>query len=76
MNSHHEIQRHIKTAVQEAIWRAGQVEGAEEVALTNTDVVEALLEVVGVWSAVHGFEKLLCLPAPVTEASSREPTRP
>ena len=34
----------------------GIIEGTDDVALTNTDVTEALLEVLGAWAAVHGFD--------------------
>lgn len=56
MNNHTEIRTRLKVAIQDAILTAGEVNGTRAVALTNTDVVEALLEVVGVWAAVHGFE--------------------
>ena len=56
MNSHAKMQNRLKTAIQGAIWETGKVDGTDETHLTNTDVVEALLEIAGVWSAIHGFE--------------------
>lgn len=56
MNNHTKIQTRLKASIQEAILETGKVEGTNDIALTNTDVVEALLEVVGLWASVHGFE--------------------
>lgn len=56
MTTHAEIQTRLKAAIQEAILMVGEVDGINAVALTNTDVIEALLEVIGVWASVHGFE--------------------
>lgn len=56
MNNHTEMQKRLKAAIQGAIWETGKVEGADETHLMNTDVVDALLEVVGVWASIHGFE--------------------
>jgi hypothetical protein len=56
MKNHTDIQSRLKAAIQEAIMTVGEIDGTNEVALTNTDVIEALLEVTGLWAAAHGFE--------------------
>ena len=56
MTTHLEMQNRLKSAIQEAILNEGRIEGTDDMALTNTDVVEALLEVAGFYAAVHGFE--------------------
>lgn len=56
MNTHKEMQRRLKTAIQASILNEGKIDGTDEVALTNTDVVEALLAVVGYYASFHGFE--------------------
>jgi hypothetical protein len=56
MSSHLEMQERLKTAVHKAILNEGRIDGTDEVALTNTDVVEALLEVAGLYASLHGFE--------------------
>ena len=56
MTNHTEIQLRIKKAVQSAIFETGKIEGSDDITLTNTDVVEALLEVTGFWASAHGFE--------------------
>jgi len=47
MTKHDEFQTRLKVAIHNAILDAGTVEGTNDVALTNTDVVEALLEIAG-----------------------------
>lgn len=56
MNSNTKIQTRLKTAIQATIWETLNADGGDRTYIKNTDVVEALLEVVGVWSAIHGFE--------------------
>ncbi len=56
MSSHLEIQERLKIAVQKAILNEGRIDGTDDVALTNTDVVDALLEVAGLYASLHGFE--------------------
>jgi hypothetical protein len=56
MNSNSKIQTKLKTTIQAAIWQTLNADGGGRTCVKNTDVVEALLEVVGVWSAIHGFE--------------------
>ena len=56
MTNHQEMQIRLKTAIQQAILAEGKTEGTEEVNLTNTDVVEALLEIAGFYASIHGFE--------------------
>ncbi|MCV6825155.1 MULTISPECIES: hypothetical protein [Halocynthiibacter] len=56
MTKHIEMQYRLKTAIQAAILHEGKIDGTDDVALTNTDVVEALLEVVGYYASFHGFE--------------------
>lgn len=56
MNTHEEMQRRLKTAIQAAILNEGKIDGTDDTALTNTDVVEALLVVVGYYASFHGFE--------------------
>lgn len=47
MTKHDEMQNRLKSAIQQAILNEGKTEGTDEVNLTNTDVVEALLEIAG-----------------------------
>ena len=56
MVTHNEMQKRLKSAIQQAILNEGRTEGTGEIHLTNTDVVEALLEVTGLYSSLHGFE--------------------
>lgn len=56
MNTHTKMQQRLKTAIQAAILHEGKIDGTDDVALTNTDVVEALLEIVGYYASFHGFE--------------------
>jgi hypothetical protein len=56
MTKHDEMQKRLKSAIQQAILSEGRTEGTDEINLTNTDVVEALLEVAGLYSSFHGFE--------------------
>ncbi|MBB05204.1 MAG: hypothetical protein CML03_06770 [Pseudooceanicola sp.] len=56
MTKHDEMQNRLKGAIQRAILDQGRIKGTNEVILTNTDVVEALLEVTGLYASIHGFE--------------------
>lgn len=56
MTNHLEMQTRLKTAIQQAILAEGKTEGTDEVNLTNTDVVEALLEIAGFYASIHGFK--------------------
>lgn len=56
MTKHDEMQNCLKAAIQNAIWSEDWIEGADEISLTNTDVVEALLEITGFYASFHGFE--------------------
>lgn len=56
MSNHTKMQTRLKATIQGAIFETGKVDGTDETYLTNTDVVDALLEVVGVWASIHGFE--------------------
>ncbi|WP_422004051.1 hypothetical protein [Pyruvatibacter mobilis] len=56
MADHQEMQNRLKSAIQQAILNEGKTEGIDEVNLTNTDVVEALLEITGLYASIHGFE--------------------
>lgn len=56
MPNHTEIQKRLKIDIQSAILDVGKIEGTNDIALTNTDVVEALLEVAGLYTSIHGFE--------------------
>lgn len=56
MADHVKMQNRLKVVVQEAILLAGRIDGTDDIALTNTDVVEALLEVTGFYASMHGFE--------------------
>ncbi|MCA3458853.1 MAG: hypothetical protein IOC92_10760 [Rhodobacter sp.] len=56
MADHAKMQNRLKTVVQEAILNAGRIDGTDDVALTNTDVVDALLKVTGLYASLHGFE--------------------
>ncbi len=56
MTNHFEMQNRLKSAIQQAILNEGKAEGTDEINLTNTDVVEALLEVTGLYASMHGFE--------------------
>jgi hypothetical protein len=58
MTDHAKMQNHLKAVVQEAILNAGRIDGTDNVALTNTDVVEALLEGTGLYASMHGFETI------------------
>lgn len=53
---HAEIQKRLKSKIQSAILDVGSIEGSDESVLTNTDVIEALLEITGLWASIHGFE--------------------
>lgn len=50
------MQNRLRAVVQEAILKAGQIEGTDDIALTNTDVVEALLEVAGIYGSMQTFD--------------------
>lgn len=56
MSNHAKMQNRLKSQINNAILDFGKIEGSDEIALTNTDVVEALLEVTGVYASIHGFE--------------------
>lgn len=56
MTNHREMQTRLKAAIQQAIMAEGKTEGTDNVNLTNTDVVEALLEIAGFYASIHGFE--------------------
>ena len=56
MTKHDEMQKRLKSAILQAILNEGTTEGTDETNLTNTDVVEALLEVTGLYASMHGFE--------------------
>ncbi|UWQ07129.1 hypothetical protein [Aliiroseovarius crassostreae] len=56
MSNHVKMQNRLRSQINNAILDCGKVEGSDVVALTNTDVVEALLEVTGVYASIHGFE--------------------
>lgn len=56
MTKHDEMQKRLKSAILQAIQNEGRTEGTDEINLTNTDVVEALLEITGLYASIHGFE--------------------
>ncbi len=56
MTKHEEMQKRLKSAILQAIQNEGRTEGTDEINLTNTDVVEALLEISGLYASIHGFE--------------------
>jgi hypothetical protein len=56
MTNHLEMQNRLKSAIQQAILNEGRTDGTDKINLTNTDVVEALLEVTGLYASIHGFE--------------------
>jgi hypothetical protein len=56
LSDHAKIQNRLKTVIQEAILNAGRIDGTDNVSLTNTDVVEALLEITGLYASLNGFE--------------------
>lgn len=56
MTKHKEMQIRLRTAIQQAILNEGKTEGTDEVNLTNTDVVEALLEITGLYSSFQTFD--------------------
>jgi hypothetical protein len=58
MKNHTEMQKRQTAAIQNAILETGRVEGTDSAALTNTDVVDALLEVIGLWASGHNFDTL------------------
>ncbi|MEP4989568.1 MAG: hypothetical protein ABJV68_18045 [Paracoccaceae bacterium] len=58
MKNHKEIQKRLKAAIQNAILETGRIEGTDSAALTNTDVVDALLEITGLWASGHNFDTL------------------
>lgn len=55
MTDHAKMQNRLRAAVQEAILKAGRIEGTDDIALTNIDVVEALLEVAGIYGSMQTF---------------------
>lgn len=57
MTTHSEMQNRLKSAIQEAIHDVGRIEGTNDMILTNTDVVEALAEVMGFYASFHSFEE-------------------
>lgn len=56
MTKHDKMQKRLKSAILRAIQSEGRTEGTDEINLTNTDVVEALLEITGLYASIHGFE--------------------
>lgn len=56
MKNHKNMQQRLKVAIQASILEAGKIEGTDDVALTNTDVVDALLEITGLWASGHSFD--------------------
>ncbi|MBD3624053.1 MAG: hypothetical protein HUJ24_01470 [Rhodobacteraceae bacterium] len=56
MTKHEEMQKRLKSAIQQAILNEGRTDGTDEINLINTDVVEALLEIAGLYSSMYGFE--------------------
>lgn len=56
MTKHKEMQNRLKSAIQQAILNEGKTKGTDEVNLTNTDVVEALLEIAGLYASLHTFD--------------------
>lgn len=56
MDDHAKMQKRLKSKINNAILDCGKVDGSDEIALTNTDVVVALLEVTGFYASIHGFE--------------------
>lgn len=56
MTKHDEMQNRLKSATQQAILNEGRTEATNEVNLTNTDVVEALLEIAGLYASMHTFD--------------------
>ncbi|WP_417272197.1 hypothetical protein [Celeribacter halophilus] len=56
MTKHEKMQNRLKSAIQQAILNEGKTEGTNEVNLTNTDVVEALLEMAGLYASLHTFD--------------------
>lgn len=56
MTNHQEMQTRLKSAIQQAILNEGKTDGTDKVNLTNTDVVEALLEIAGFYASFHGFK--------------------
>ncbi|MDE9449914.1 hypothetical protein J3R80_05445 [Aliiroseovarius sp. Z3] len=56
MTKHEKMQSRLKASINNAILDCGEIDGTKDTALTNTDVVEALLELTGLYASVHGFE--------------------
>ena len=56
MTKHEKKQKRLKSAIQQAILNEGKTEGTNELNLTNTDVVEALLEMAGLYASLHTFD--------------------
>lgn len=56
MEDHANMQKQLRSKINNAILDCGKVGGSEEVVLTNTDVVDALLELTGLYASIHGFE--------------------
>ncbi len=56
MTKHEKMQSRLKASINNAILDCGEIDGTNDTALTNTDVVEALLELTGLYASVHGFE--------------------
>lgn len=53
MTDHTKMQNRLRAAVQEAILKTGHIERTDDIALTNTDVVEALLKVTGFYGSMQ-----------------------
>lgn len=56
MTKHEKMQNRLRSSIQQAILNEGRTERTDKIHLTNTDVVEALLEVTGLYASMHGFE--------------------
>jgi hypothetical protein len=55
MTDHAKFQNRLKIEVQYAIQKVGRIDGTNDISVTNTDVVEALLEIAGFYASMHGF---------------------
>lgn len=56
MTRHEKNVKRLKSKIHNAILDCGETDGADGVALKNTDVVDALLELTGLYCSIHGFE--------------------
>ncbi|MGR3507150.1 MAG: hypothetical protein ACU0B7_14930 [Paracoccaceae bacterium] len=70
MSKHTEKQMRLKTVIQEAILNEGCVEGSDEIVLINTDVIEALLELTGLYASFHEFENYSSVILAATHAET------